>query len=253
MLLVLMTSSIFLARTVPELKIFLLYGKTQMDSNDSTFDLQIIQWFSKLYVPKRYFVHFYIVSLCLSSSLLACCYFIDSPISGNGFAFTVMIAIQGLRRTIECIFLEKSHKDAVIHISHYAVGILFYVIVNIIAYLSLYCFSSETSNLYLFLSYAIFTFGSVLQSSFHYHLSTLVKYTLPSFSLFRYVACPHYFAEIIIYLSLLPVTPRELQRTMLLLLLWVAVNLSASAEQTLQFYQKKFTNPPPHAIIPYLY
>lgn len=253
MLLVLMTSSIFLARTVPELKIFLLYGKTQMESNESTFDLQIIQWFSKVYVPKRYFAHFYIVSSCLSSSLLACCYFRNSPVSINGLAFTIMVAIQGLRRTTECIFLEKSHKDAVIHISHYAVGILFYVIVNTIAYLSLYCFSSETSTFCILLSSAIFTSGSVLQSFFHHHLSTLVKYTLPTLGLFRYVACPHYFAEIIIYLALLPVTPRELQRTILLLLLWVAVNLSASAEQTIQFYRKKFSNPPPHAIIPYLY
>lgn len=255
LLLVSMTSAVFFARMVPALKVFLLYGKTQLDNDEKSFNLPILKWISELYVPKKYFLHFYIISFALSSLLLLYrkLFCETGEYSPDGLVFTTLLAIQGFRRCLECLLLEKSHPKAVIHFSHYIVGVLFYVLANNVAFLALFTTSTTSSNHVLVSTVIIFILGSILQSSSHYHLSTLVKYSLPTFSLFQITACPHYFAEIIIYSSLLLITPTDLRPTVILLVLWIVVNLTVSAEQTLQFYRKKFKNAPSYAIIPYLY
>ena len=256
LLLISMTSSVLLARFVPELHVFLLYGKTKLENNEKAPKLPlIVQWITTLYVPKRFFLHFYILSLALSVLLLSYCavFCESSKLNSDGILFTTFIAIQGFRRSLECFFLEKSHPKAVIHFSHYIVGVLFYTLVNNVAFLAIFTSHTSTSHLMVASAILTFTLGSILQSSFHYHLSTLVKYSLPTFSLFRIVACPHYFAEIIIYSSLLLICPPQLYQTVILLILWIVVNLSVSADQTRNFYKQKFGSSPPYSIIPYLY
>lgn len=254
LLLTLMTSAVLLARFVPGLKFFLIYGKTQIGRKENTHDFRIVQWISGLYVPKRYFLHFYVISFTLSLSLL-----IYSWLSGArqtspaGLLFTILLAIQGLRRTLESWILETSHQNSVIHISHYIVGVLFYVLANVVAYLALFAYNHQSSRQTVCVSLTLFVMGSVLQFLFHRHLSALVKYSLPTFSLFKIVACPHYLAEIMIYAALIPVVPSDLRQTMLMLVFWIVTNLSISADQTLEFYRIKFDTFPPYAIIPYVY
>lgn len=248
-LLLLMTASVVLAVSVPDLNVLLLYGKTREASTKHVVLLPGLDYFLSIYLPKRYFVHFYIVSVVFSLAVVATRWEEHSP---SGWVLTGLMLVQGLRRLLECIFLEKPNPKALIHISHYLVGIFFYTLVNAVVYLA-FSFPATPSSLCTALAIAIFTIASVYQYLFHRHLASLVKYTLPSFSLFRLVACPHYFSEIFIYASFAFVTPRACSPSVYMIIVWVLVNLSASAKQTQVYYQQKFNTAQPYAIIPYIY
>jgi 3-oxo-5-alpha-steroid 4-dehydrogenase 3 len=248
-LLLLMTASVVLAVSVPGLNMLLLYGKTREASTKHVVLLPGLDYFFSIYLPKRYFVHFYVVSVVCSLAVIAIKWDEHSP---NGWVLTGLLLVQGLRRLLECIFLEKPNPKALIHISHYLVGILFYTLVNAIAYLA-FSFPATPLSLCTALTITIFTIASIYQYCFHLHLVSLVKYTLPSYSLFRLVACPHYFAEIFIYASFVFVTPRACRPSIYMTVVWVLINLSASAKQTQVYYQQKFTTAQPYAIIPYIY
>ena len=49
---------------------------------------------------------------------------------------------------------------------------------------------------------AMFLYASINQYRCHRHLAGLKKYSLPELGLFRYLICPHYFCECLVYLSL---------------------------------------------------
>lgn len=249
LLLVSMTISVVLAAAFPDLNALLLYGKTREASSRRLQLLPSFDWLLGLYLPKRCFVHFYIVSVVCSLAVIV---FRWSQPGLGAWVFTGLLLVQGVRRLLECLLLEKQNPKALIHISHYIVGILFYVIVNCIAF---YVFNTPValSVPYLVSTIIVFTGASVYQCLIHAYLTSLVKYTLPTFSLFRLVSCPHYLAEIFIYASFLFLTPRTCLLSVCLTVVWVLINLSVSAKQTQVYYQKKFDTTQPYAIVPYIY
>lgn len=89
----------------------------------------------------------------------------------------------------------------------------------------------------------VFVLASAKQREFHRHLASLKKYTLPHDSWFRHIVCPHYTAECLIYLSLsLVAAPagKMVNQTVFLGLVFVAVNLGATAAGTKRWYGEKF-------------
>lgn len=90
---------------------------------------------------------------------------------------------------------------------------------------------------------ALFVFACAKQNECHRHLASLKKYTLPSQGWFRYIICPHYTFECLIYLAIAWVAalPGQIfNHSVLLGLLFVAVNLGATAHGTKKWYAEKF-------------
>jgi 3-oxo-5-alpha-steroid 4-dehydrogenase 3 len=85
--------------------------------------------------------------------------------------------------------------------------------------------------------------ASGIQHDCHHYLSSLKGYAVPKHPLFQWVICPHYTAECAIYLSLaLLAAPRGemINKSVLCALLFVLVNLSATAYNTEKWYRAKF-------------
>lgn len=104
----------------------------------------------------------------------------------------------------------------------------------------------------------IFATGSISQHSAHRTLANITprvgKYGLPHGFLFRYVICPHYLAEIIVYAAFV----FALRRTgSSLMFAFVVANLTDSAWRTREWYATMFSSEmkavhAPRAIIPFL-
>jgi 3-oxo-5-alpha-steroid 4-dehydrogenase len=89
----------------------------------------------------------------------------------------------------------------------------------------------------------IFGFASFQQNECHRHLASLKKYSLSDHGLFRYLICPHYTCECLIYLALAVVAaPRGqlVNQTILCAVFFVAVNLGVTAVGTKEWYRQKF-------------
>lgn len=88
-----------------------------------------------------------------------------------------------------------------------------------------------------------FFFGWTMQHKCHAELASLKKYSLPQGGMFRYLVCPHYTCEIIIYASLAVLaSPQGLlyNRTLVCAAMFIAVNLGATASGTKEWYIGKF-------------
>jgi 3-oxo-5-alpha-steroid 4-dehydrogenase 3 / polyprenol reductase len=89
----------------------------------------------------------------------------------------------------------------------------------------------------------MFILASVKQQQCHRHLAGLQKYTLPDDGMFRYLICPHYTCECVVYVALaLAGAPRGhlFNNTILCGLLWVAINLGVTGAGTRHWYGQKF-------------
>mmetsp|Transcript_3248 Transcript_3248/g.3636 ORF Transcript_3248/g.3636 Transcript_3248/m.3636 type:complete len:161 (+) Transcript_3248:501-983(+) len=113
-----------------------------------------------------------------------------------------------------------------------------------------------------FVAYAVsfitFTYASVQQHRAHQILASLRKrktdtsYKIPKGMWFSKLSCPHYFFEIVIYAQMTMVT--DIKPNIMLMVAFVALNLSITATQTHSWYRQKFDSYPEHrrAIIPYI-
>lgn len=89
----------------------------------------------------------------------------------------------------------------------------------------------------------LFVYGWVMQHRCHKQLADLKKYSLPEAGLFRGLVCPHYTCECLMYLALAVVGAPAGQwcnRTLLSVLVFVAVNLGVTAYGTRSWYIEKF-------------
>lgn len=171
----------------------------------------------------------------------------------------VLGTIQASRRLYECWFVmgytsSSSDKKATMLWTHYLVGTGFYVAV----FCSLWAkgapallntfhsgfFYAEYNAVGLAASLLLFVVASYLQYSCHVHLVSLVKYSLPTdYSPFRITVCPHYTAEVCVYLSYIGValaTHSTPNYGLLLAPVFTTAVLSASARNSREFYVSKF-------------
>ncbi|KDN63713.1 putative 3-oxo-5-alpha-steroid 4-dehydrogenase [Colletotrichum sublineola] len=88
-----------------------------------------------------------------------------------------------------------------------------------------------------------YLYGWINQHLCHKHLASLKKYSLPDRGLFRYLVCPHYTCECLIYLGLAITAAPEglfINRTVLCALWFIVANLGTTADGTKEWYAQKF-------------
>jgi 3-oxo-5-alpha-steroid 4-dehydrogenase 3 len=136
------------------------------------------------------------------------------------------------------------------HISHYLVGIGFYgamVFGTWLEGLSLFGNRLEETHYFIttIISISLFIYASIHQYNCHVILASLRKdsnegYTIPRGDWFEWIVVPHYFADILIYLSLC-ILYRFQNCILLCGLIWTVINLSVVANETQSWYYNHFT------------
>lgn len=217
-----------------QLPALLKYGKTLEGSRTQK---GLLGFFEQLTVPKQWFTHFYVYSTTLAILNVYC----------QRNLVSLLFLIHSGRRLYETQCVTKYGENSRMHLSHYLVGLWFYSVANWAVFESK---SRSQLPLVRFLAVLVFALSSVDQYMNHLHLSKLVKYTMPTYGLFSITTSPHYFDEVLLYLSLTAYTG---SLKLFACLVWVIVNLSTSALETRAWYLKKFPQTtPPYAIIPFV-
>lgn len=226
------SSSVLIAIRLPQLKRLLYYGKVRKPAKDTQNGL--LEQMFELTVPKHFFWHFYAI---LIISVL-----FRSYITGNTNIRAILLLLQGIRRLIEQFMLFSSSPKSRMHISHYLVGILFYFFQG----------ACNINDRHYF-GIVLVLLGWTLQLVYHHALAKTVKYNIPKFPLINsypslLTACPHYGAEVIIYLGffILSFDPHILISTSpagvggnvvtFLTLWWVLISLSVAGNQSRVYY-----------------
>lgn len=194
-----------------------------------------------------------------------------------------MLSLQVARRLYESLFVSVFSKSR-IHVLHYVLGMLFYPAVALTALLHLDTAgregrtdSSPVLGVALFLRwYHILAVCLFLWASYHQHLchkilaslrrgrgtgknrgqASTEDYHRPDGDWFELVSCPHFFAEILIYVAmLLCCVVTDVGSTWWLVVVYVVFTLGLSARQTHTWYHRKYEDYPKHrsAIIPWVW
>ncbi|XP_030228476.1 polyprenal reductase [Gadus morhua] len=262
------------------------YGKTKQCNRD--------YWLHKLDVPKRWFWHFYAVSVVWNGLLLVLSlhlklqnqsypqwltYFL-SFLCGMQWnesqvpqLSTLLVQLflwsHSLRRLLECLFVSV-YSEGVIHMAQYMFGIGYYIILGLTVicsnnFLDAKGFGSLFHQLDLghLSGTALFISASLLQHSSLVTLAMLrtgnsgtVKtfvHGVPHGGWFELVSCPHYFAELLIYISL-GLVFGGLSLTWWTVVSYVLFNQALAAQLCQEFYMTKFEGYPRHryAFIPFV-
>lgn len=240
--LALMTLSVLLVSFFPALNYFLTYGKTlkivnhKKTKRNNLANLSIVH---ELYVPKKWFTHFYVIHFVLSLVNTYVIVFPNSQLTDLQVIALLNLA-QSIRRLYECQRVSRFSSSAKIHIFHYLVGLIFYASVDVLPFMMHLLHEENTISFgYILIPILVFFLASYDQLSTHIILSKQKKYTLPDVGLFNYVVCPHYMDECLIYFSFLLVRPCI---PLLMVMTWVVINLSASANQSYIFYKNNETS-----------
>jgi 3-oxo-5-alpha-steroid 4-dehydrogenase 3 len=138
------------------------------------------------FVPKSWFSHFYIYAIAITWLV---------TVKGSSGRYWLLLHLW--RRLIEQTMLFPSSERSKMHVSAYLYGFLFYTGV---------AFTVPVTPCSVFLS----IIGNALQFLSHHALflrrwlrrSEDVKKSPPASIWFKYMNCPHYFAEMLIYLGL---------------------------------------------------
>ncbi|AET39396.1 putative polyprenol reductase Ecym_4334 [Eremothecium cymbalariae DBVPG len=207
-------------------------------------------WYASLTVPRSYFTHFYTLSFLLS--IINVCMFYR-------YLITWCICLHSLRRLLESVKVTVWGASSRMHYAHYFVGIWFYSALNLTVYLQLSedaatsMASDHINKMLPGIGLVLFIIASCDQLLNHIHLAQLVKYSPPSRRLFKWVACAHYFDEVIIYISL-ALVGRTTRWSLTLASIWVLINLGVSSIETRRYYMSKFKSLPiaPYALIPFI-
>jgi 3-oxo-5-alpha-steroid 4-dehydrogenase 3 len=214
-------------------------------------------------VSKSKFQHFYVVGTIFGIiALIVKIFLLESFLDISAL---LMFEFHVIQRLLESYCITE-YGSSRIHISGYFCGILHYICAPLslfIASIDLEVIFMTTGSRSVFYggvkaafklcSVVIFLIASYAQYQCHYILylyktgklestrpSTLNKenntgcYALPDKGLFKYVCCPHYSAEICIYLSIWMQVSSSF--TCLLLLTWVSTNLSIVASNQFNWY-----------------
>lgn len=193
-------------------------------------------WDTLLSVPKGCFWHFYALSFIWNSSLLGLVvyawflggtfpqkligllmyltYYPDEPSSHLSIILAmILIVVQATRRTYECFFVS-SYSNSKIHLIHYVMGLYFYLSLGL-SVLS----KAPNLNRGTFIQLNDIGINHVLGitlfiwATIHHHRAHIIfanlrkgkhdkSHKIPHGDWFEYVSCPHYLAEILIYLSI---------------------------------------------------
>ncbi|XP_057696596.1 polyprenol reductase [Corythoichthys intestinalis] len=261
------------------------YGKTKQN-------LKRDEWLCAFDVPKRWFWHFYATSLVWNGLLLAFSLNVTLrhhlyPTWLTGFInmlsgslhtehkappiSTVLLQLllwsHSLRRLVECLFISV-FSDGVIHLLQYLFGLAYYLLLG----LTVLCSDRQTkaSGPLLFqlewfhiAGIALFIVASVLQHQSMVLLAGLrtgksgrvetLAHRMPKGGCFELVSCPHYLAELLVYVSL-SLVAGGLSLTWWLVVLYVFFNQALAALLSHDHYIAKYPSYPASrkAFIPFV-
>jgi 3-oxo-5-alpha-steroid 4-dehydrogenase 3 len=232
-----------------------------------------LQNLGSIQVSHSWFSHFYIFSI-LSSIFWGIQFatrgpILESLINLNGhsaqsqplnqsidrvYLAWACLLVQGIRRYYETVYVSKASHSKM-WVGHYVLGILYYAATGVAMWAEgadslrnhQFNFSKLTPmsapSVRTMLVLPVFILASGAQNDCHVYLASLKKYTLPQVGLFQYIICPHYFAEIIIYIALAVLAAPDGQlfnKTILSTTVFVIVNLGMTAKANQKWYMEKF-------------
>ncbi|XP_057358216.1 polyprenol reductase isoform X3 [Manis pentadactyla] len=203
-------------------------------------------------VPKRYFSHFYILSVLWNGFLLwrlTQAVFLGAPFPSwlhgllrilgaaqfqggelalSAFLVLVFLWLHSLRRLFECFYVSV-FSNAVIHVVQYCFGLTYYVLVGLTVLSQVPMDGRD---------------GVVIHCN----------HRIPFGDWFEYVSSPNYLAELMIYISM-AVTFGFYNLTWWLVVTYVFFSQALSAYFSHKFYKSKFVSYPKHrrAFLPFLF
>ncbi|XP_029904630.1 polyprenal reductase [Myripristis murdjan] len=263
------------------------YGKTKQN-------VQRDKWLRVFDVPKRWFWHFYALSVGWNGLLLALSFSVtlqsqpypswltrivelltgvprpDSQVPQvSTLLVQLLLWLHCLRRLLECL-LVSVFSDGAIHLVQYVFGLGYYIMLGLTVLCSDHVgLQKEAGTLLSQLDWlhvagtALYIWASLLQ---HHCMVTLARlrtgnsgtvqtlaHRVPEGGWFNLVSCPHYFAELLIYVSLSLVSG-GLSLTWWLVVLYVLFNQGLAAQLCHEFYISKYNSYPRHrtAFIPFV-
>lgn len=248
-------------------------------------------------VQKKFFLHFYIVGiLCLVVVFLVVQQ--GNPNYEMQNITAVLLLIHLIRRSYECLYVHIWTEGSRMHVSGYMLGLLHYLMLPFAIVSSNHkchgTFEDSKTTATIFIVFFINIYSQMEQ---YWHHCLLAKlrcrsitstsstnqlvtkekkiYSIPSGRFFHFISCPHYFFEILIYISLIyslrcnSTCDYEISSPYrffsisnishykhIALLLWVITNLFISAARNHDWYISKFGNTyPTHRkrLIPYVW
>lgn len=196
-------------------------------------------------VPKSYFRHMYLLGSLLAIVVLLQC-LLDSNISYQKSLCLLLWMLHNFRRLWETFFLTI-FGSSTMHLGGYIAGIIHYSFVPLTIYWGdPFVQASSFDAILECFAILIFVIASWIQYESHRVLYDLKRgkassnshfvYEVPIVSYFRFVCCPHYSAEILIYVSFLMLL--HFNASAFLMLVWVTTNLSIVANQQYCWYLK---------------
>eukprot|EP01033_Poteriospumella_lacustris_P013868 gene13868-9914_t len=215
---------------------------------------------SFLMVPKHWFTFFYLVGFVIAAGMTVFFINVYSATATLQTIFaTILFALHCWRRYLECLYITV-YGDSKIHVAFWIGGMVHYFAVNATFWAAAleenqrHVGSSKATTIAL--AFVLYGAASWLQYHSHFILYqlklsmdkkkenytssssssevALVRYPLPKGGGFDFCVCPHYLAEVGIYLSFAVLTNWSISTW--LLVLWVACNLSYTASQHYTYY-----------------
>ncbi|XP_056270837.1 polyprenol reductase [Pseudoliparis swirei] len=243
-----------------------------------------------LEIPKRWFWHFYAISVLWNGLLLALYLSFtfqqralpswltglidivaDAPAGQVPQLSTLLVLVllcgHSARRLLECL-LVSVYSDGVLHFMQYAFGVFYYVALGLTV-LTADRLGDGTGPLRSQLAWfhgagaLLFLGASVMQHQATVQLAGLRKgktgavetlaHVLPRGGWFELVSCPHYLAELLIYVGL-SLAVGGLSLTWWLVVLYVLFNQGLAAQLCHDLYASKYEAYPRHrkAFIPFV-
>lgn len=220
-------------------------------------------------MPHSWFIHYYIFTVALSAfwgyQLLAkgaVFRAVAQHVDVSATAATMkphqtmliwlLMFVQGLRRLLETKAFTKPSASRMPW-SIYAIGIAYYAAMSVAVWVegtksimstpSLELALVALPSLRTTLGLIVFTLASGIQHDCHAYLADLKKYTLPEHPSFQKIVCPHYTAELVLYIALAVIgAPRGqwINRTLLCNVIWTFVNLGIVADESKRWSEAKF-------------
>lgn len=189
-------------------------------------------------------------------NLILCCNALTLPSSSTS-VFPLMYQIQLLRRFYECLFVHNfstTGSGSIVRILPSIAGIGFYVLACPTILLASQQMNSISWKMLLIFS-IIFSVASWYQNKCHKILAnvpkertkagnTIYRFPFNSDNCLKYLSCPHYFCEIIIYLNFalilaLEATSIAVLLSLIMMLVFVVLNLSFTGWQTHLLYKRQ--------------
>lgn len=212
-------------------------------------------------VPKRLFCHFYFVGV-FQDAWIASIYLTKNDWRKENLGAAVALVLHFLhvaRRLYECFFTSVLSNSAKMHLGHYLIGISYYVFVPL-TIVNQSRVDFQNTSLLAIAVVCFFGWMWVQHDSLkilgnlrrNQKTKDMHKYSMPRGGWFEWISCPHFLAEIGIYVALVMMNPSN--ASLWMCLMWVISNQTISAVRTHEFYKKTYRPYPKSrkAIFPFL-